>query len=79
MAQESVTGLMMRLGRQIYYFGRPIPVEDIVRRIDQVTTDEVVSVARKLFGSKFAASLLGPIKDSEAEKLVAILNDERWA
>jgi len=76
MAQESVTGLMMRLGRQIHYFGKPIPVEDIVRRIDQVTADEVVSVARKLFGSKFAASLLGPIKDNEAERLLAILNNE---
>ena len=78
MAQESVTGLMMRLGRQIHYFGRPIPIEDIVRRVDQVTADEVVSVAQRLFRNKFAASLLGPIKESEAERLVAILNDERW-
>jgi predicted Zn-dependent peptidase len=78
MTQESVTGLMMRLGRQIHYFGKPIPIEDIVRRIDQVTSDEVVSVARKLFAEgKFAASLLGPIKDSEAERLLAILNEQK--
>jgi predicted Zn-dependent peptidase len=77
MAQESVTGLMMRLGRQIHYFGKPIPVEDIIRRIDQVTADEVINVARKLFvESRFAASLLGPIKDNEAERLLTILNEQ---
>jgi len=77
MAQESITGLMMRLGRQIHYFREPIPIEDIVRRIDQVTTDEVIHVARKLFlESKFAASLLGPIKDNESERLLTILNEQ---
>lgn len=76
MAQESVTGLMMRLGRQIHYFGKPIPVEDIVQRIEQVTVDEVVNLARELFTERlFAASFLGPIEEKEAEKLLAILND----
>lgn len=76
MAQESVTGLMMRLGRQIHYFGNPIPVDQIIQRIDQVTADDVVGIARKLFTeNKFAGALLGPIKDSAAEKLLFILND----
>ncbi|MCS7265532.1 MAG: insulinase family protein [Armatimonadetes bacterium] len=76
MAQESVTGLMMRLGRQIHYFGEPVPVEQIIRSIDQVTADDVVEIAQKLFSeNKFAAALLGPIKESEAERLLAILND----
>ncbi|MCX7642775.1 MAG: insulinase family protein [Armatimonadetes bacterium] len=78
MAQESVTGLMMRLGRQIHYFGKPIPVEEIVKGIDRVTVDNVVNVARKLFmESKFAAAFLGPIGDNEAERLLSILNEER--
>ncbi|MFN3421355.1 MAG: M16 family metallopeptidase [Armatimonadota bacterium] len=76
MAQESVTGLMMRLGRQIHYFGKPIPIEEIVKGIDKVTVDDVVNIARKLFmESKFAATFLGPIGDSDAERLIAILND----
>ncbi len=80
MAKESVTGLMMRLGRQIYYFGKPIPMEQIIHRIDQVTADEVVSVAQKLFlENKFAGSLLGPIKDNEAERLHSVLNNSLHA
>lgn len=76
MAQESVTGLMMRLGRQLHYFGKPIPVEEIVRNIDRVTQDDVVNIARKLFvENKFAAAFLGPIKDDDAERLLAILNE----
>ncbi len=76
MAQESVTGLMMRLGRQIHYFGKTIPIEEIVNGIDKVTVDDAVNIARKLFEeSKFAAAFLGPIGDSNAERLIAILND----
>lgn len=76
MAQESVTGLMMRLGRQIHYFGKTIPIEEIVNGIDKVTVDDAVNIARKLFEeSKFAAAFLGPIDDSDAERLIAILND----
>ncbi len=78
MAQESVTGLMMRLGRQIHYFGKPIPVEEIVKGIDRVTVDDVVNIARKLFmENKFAVAFLGPIRDSDAERLLTILNDEK--
>lgn len=77
MAQESVTGLMMRLGRQIHYFGKPIPVEEIVKGIDQVTVDDVVGIARKLFmENKFAAAFLGPIDDCDAERLLSILNEK---
>ncbi|MCS7191509.1 MAG: insulinase family protein [Armatimonadetes bacterium] len=80
MAQESLTGLMMRLGRQIYYFGNPIPIAHITQRIEQVTTDEVVEIAQKLFfGKKFASALLGPIKDNEAERLHFIFNDSLQA
>mgnify|MGYP001626192721 CR=1 FL=1 len=76
MAQESVTGLMMRLGRQIHYFGKPIPVEEIIKGIDKVTVDDVVNIARKLFmESEFAAAFLGPVKDSDAERLLSILNE----
>ncbi|MFN4179200.1 MAG: M16 family metallopeptidase [Armatimonadota bacterium] len=76
MAQESITGLMMRLGRQIHYFSKPIPIEEIVKGIDKVTVEDVVNIARKLFmESKFAATFLGPIGDNDAERLIAILND----
>lgn len=77
MAQESVTGLMMRLGRQIHYFGKPIPIEEIIKGIDKVTVDDVVNIAGKLFKeNEFAAAFLGPITDSDAERLLSILNEK---
>lgn len=77
MSQESVTGLMMRLGRQIHYFGKPIPICEILKGIDKVTADDVVDIARKLFmENEFAASFLGPVRERDAERLLAILNEK---
>lgn len=76
MAQESVTGLMMRLGRQLHYFGKPIPIEDVLRRIDEVTEGDVVEMARELFvEGRFAGAFLGPVEESHSERLFAILNE----
>ncbi len=76
MAQESVTGMMMRMGRQLCYLERVIPVEDILRRIEEVTVDEVVAIARQLFASgNFAGAFVGALGEKEGERLLAILNE----
>lgn len=76
MNQESVTGTMMRLGRQMHYFGRPIPIDELLLRTDKVSEDEVLEIARNLLdGSNFAASFIGPITDAEGERLLTILNE----
>lgn len=69
-AQESVTGTMMRLGRQMLYFGRPIPMEDILAQVERVTEDDLMAIAEQLLGSRtFAASFVGPMSASEGERL----------
>lgn len=75
MAQESVTGTMLRLGRQLYYFGQPIPMDEVLHRIDQVTEEEVVAIAQKLFNNgSFAAAFVGPVRENDGERLREILN-----
>lgn len=73
-AQESVMGTMMRLGRQMLYFGRPIPMEDILAQVERVTADDLMAIAEQLLGScAFAASFVGPMSASEGERLWATL------
>ncbi len=74
-AQESVTGTMFRLGRQVYYFGQPIPMDEVLRRVDQVTEEEVVAMAQRLFNNgSFATAFVGPVSDNDGERLQEILN-----
>jgi predicted Zn-dependent peptidase len=76
-AQESVTGTMMRLGRQMLYFGHPIPMEDILRRVESVTEEEVLAIAHQLLRERpFAAAFVGPISERDSEPLWAILNGD---
>jgi len=76
-AQESVTGTMMRLGRQMLYFGHPIPMEDILRRVESVTEEEVLAIAHQLLRERpFAAAFVGPILERDSEPLWAILNGD---
>ncbi|MCS7223023.1 MAG: insulinase family protein [Armatimonadetes bacterium] len=74
--QESVLGSMMRLGRQIYYFARPIPLSGILNRIDEVQDEDVLQMAHHLFlNSTFSAAFVGPVNESQADRLMAILNE----
>ena len=76
-AQESVTGTMMRLGRQMLYFGRPIPIEDILHRIEAVTEEEVLAIASQLFQKHpFAAAFVGPMDEQATEPLWETLNSD---
>jgi predicted Zn-dependent peptidase len=76
-AQESVTGTMMRLGRQMLYFGHPIPMEDILQRVESVTEEEVLAIAHQLLRERpFAAAFVGPIPERDSEPLWAILNGD---
>ncbi len=46
---ESMSNRMMRLGSSEFYFGRSIPLDEIVRSIDAVTAEQIQDVARRLF------------------------------
>lgn len=77
MAQESVTGTMTRLGRQMHYFGHLVPIDEVLRRVEQVTADEVLAVAQTLFlQHRFAAAFVGPVTEQDGERLWSILNGE---
>ncbi len=61
MALESTMSRCEQLGQQLLIYDRPIPIEEIVRKIDAVDRDSVVAAARRLRRSRPTVAALGPI------------------
>src|SRR5207245_10855792 len=58
---ESTPSRMSNLARQEMYFGRHVSLDEIARRVDAVTAEDVVAVARELFSTdQIALTILGP-------------------
>jgi predicted Zn-dependent peptidase len=68
---ESSSSRMSNLARQQMFFGRFLPIEEIVREIDQVTPADTQRLANELFQpSRLALTLLGnlgPMKIARAD------------
>ncbi len=59
---ESSTSRMGNAARQEMYFGRYISQDEIARRVDAVTTEQVLAVAREFFHpDRLAITVLGPL------------------
>jgi len=59
---ETTGSRMSNAARQEMYFGRNISLDEISRRVDEVTSPEVLEVARECFQTdRLAVTFLGPI------------------
>ncbi|MFI3242010.1 MAG: pitrilysin family protein [Alphaproteobacteria bacterium] len=61
MALESSSSTLEIFARQYSLFGRRIPVEEMVAKIDNVNKEKIRSLANKIFASKPSYALLGDI------------------
>lgn len=61
MSLESSSARAEQLARQLLIFGRPIPMQELVDRIDAVDADAVARLAGRLAGSRPTVAALGPI------------------
>lgn len=61
MSLESTGARAEQLGEQVLVYGRAIPVEEIVRRIDAVDAAAVAAVARRIFAGRPTVAALGPL------------------
>jgi len=72
MALESSSARAEQLARQIIAYGRPIPLEEIVGRIEAVTVDTVRAAGRALLArSRPAIAVLGPNNGLEQAAMIA--------
>jgi len=72
MSLESSSSRCERLGRQMLIFGRAIPIDEMVEKIDAIRASDVVRVAARIFGgSRPSLAALGPIAKLENYECLA--------
>ncbi|MCE1246127.1 MAG: insulinase family protein [Firmicutes bacterium] len=81
LALESTSNRMIRLNKSEMYYGRLIPIEEVIKKVDAVTLEDVNNLAKDLLDRrKFSATVLGPIKetlsDIPGEWTVSIAEEE---
>ncbi|UCH76228.1 MAG: insulinase family protein [Rhodospirillales bacterium] len=62
MSLESTGARAEQIGEQVLIYGRPIPVSEIVRRIEAVDSTAVTRVARRIFSGRPALAAIGPLR-----------------
>ena len=71
MAMESTMSRCEQLGQQLLVYGRPIPVDEIVSRIEGVDGAAVMRAARRLRRCRPTVVALGPVQKLEAYDRIA--------
>jgi predicted Zn-dependent peptidase len=73
LALESVSGRMMRLGRNELTFGRQISEEELEAKIDAVNLDDVRRLARTIFApEQWGLCVLGPVSEEDVDWTPAV-------
>ncbi len=68
---ESSNSHMSRLARQEIYFGKYLSMDDIIKGVEKVTTEQVQRLARQLFISEnIALTILGPLSKADVPDAV---------
>lgn len=63
LGQESMSNRMSRMANSELYFGRIIPVQEIIEAVMKVTADDVIRIANELFvDGQIAFAAVGPFK-----------------
>jgi predicted Zn-dependent peptidase len=63
LSDEGVDNQMVRIAQNEIHFGRYVPLDDVVKKIDAVRAEEIQSLAHDLFQPERSAwTLLGPVK-----------------
>jgi predicted Zn-dependent peptidase len=72
MSLESTSSRIERLGRHMLIYGRPLAVGEMVERIEAVSAEKVVALARRLFMDKrLSVAALGPVAGLEPYERMA--------
>jgi predicted Zn-dependent peptidase len=71
MSLESTTSRCEQLARQIAVYGRPIPVAEVVAKVEAITAEDCARVARRLFAAPPTFAAIGPLAKVESFDQVA--------
>jgi predicted Zn-dependent peptidase len=71
MALESSEARLGQMARQMLAYGRPIPLEEIVAKVDAVTVESARAAGRALLRGRPAIAALGPGNGLESTAAIA--------
>jgi predicted Zn-dependent peptidase len=64
LAMENMEAIMTRIAKNEMYFGKYIPLAEVVESIDYVTSEDVIRLAGEIFsGQDLTIVGLGPLED----------------
>ncbi|QGV78169.1 M16 family metallopeptidase [Streptomyces ficellus] len=66
---EDTGALMNRIGKSELCWGDQMSVDDMLAQMSAVTPDDVREVAAELLGQRPSLSVIGPLKDKQADRL----------
>ncbi|MDO8606679.1 MAG: pitrilysin family protein [Phaeospirillum sp.] len=65
MSLESTTSRCEQLARQMAVYGRPLPVSEVVAKVEAITAEDCARVARRLFAGAPTVAAIGPLAKVE--------------
>jgi predicted Zn-dependent peptidase len=71
MSLESTSSRCEQMARQMLVFGRPIPTEETVAKIEAVDVEAVLACAKRIFASPLTVTALGPVGGIESFDKIA--------
>ena len=71
MAREGPSARCEQLAQQLLVYGRPLPMEEIIARVDAVDVEQVAAAARRLRAGPLTLAALGPIDQVEPYDAIA--------
>lgn len=67
LASESNDNQMVRMAQNETHFGRFVPLEEVLKKVEDVSEDDILELAQSLFqNNRFALTVLGPVTDKHA-------------
>jgi len=74
MSLESTSSRCEQLARQVVIYGRPLPVAEVVAKVEAITAEDCARVARRLFAGIPTIAAIGPLsKVEDYDKIAARL------
>lgn len=71
MSLESTTSRCEQLARQVVIYGRPVPTAEVVEKVEAITAEDCVRVAKRLFAGMPTFAAIGPLGKVESFEKVA--------
>jgi predicted Zn-dependent peptidase len=66
LASESTDNQMVRTAQNEIHFGRDIPLQDVLEKVDSVTQDEIRDLANNIFDrNQMVLTMLGPVREKK--------------